>query len=458
MNFRTLGTTFGLLAGLALAPSAVVGQTASPPPELDPRLYDIAEAGSPERLEADIRRLAGFGTRNTLSDTVSTTRGIGAARRWIKDEFDRISAACGGCLEVFYHRTFMEAQGRITQPVEIVNVVAVLRGTEHPNRYVIMSGDIDSRASDTSDGVTDAPGANDNASGMAGTIEAARILSQYRFPTSVAFVGLSGEEQGLWGGQYLAATAREEGWQIDAVINNDMIGNIAGIDGVIDNTVFRVFSEPTPVEGFGPEGWNYRVYGGEVDGPSRQLARYVERITDRFFPNLDAMMIYRLDRFGRGGHHRPFNDAGFPAVRIMESHEHYDRQHQDIRVENGREYGDVLEGVDFDFAARLTSVNAAVLAGLAWGPPAPANVRIGGAVQPSTTLTWDAVESSTVAGYKIYWRLTTDAQWRWSRWVGNVTEFTLQNLVIDNYLFGVAAVAHDGNESPVAFPTGLIGR
>ena len=458
MNPRTLGTTLGLLAGLAIAPSALLGQTASPPPELDPRLYDIAEAASPERLETDIRILAGFGTRNTLSDTVSTTRGIGAARRWIKDEFDRISAACGGCLEVFYHRTFMEAQGRITQPVEIVNVVAVLRGTEHPNRYVIMSGDIDSRASDTSDGVTDAPGANDNASGMAGTIEAARILSQYRFPTSVAFVGLSGEEQGLWGGQYLAATAREEGWQIDAVINNDMIGNIAGIDGVINNTVFRVFSEPTPVEGFGTQGWNYRVYGGEVDGPSRQLARYVERVTDRFFPNLDAMMVYRLDRFGRGGHHRPFNDAGFPAIRIMESHEHYDRQHQDIRVENGRPYGDVLEGVDFDFAARLTAVNAAVLAGLAWGPPAPANVRIGGAVQPSTTLAWDAVESSNVAGYKIYWRLTTDAQWQWSRWVGNVTEFTLQNLVIDNYLFGVAAVAHDGNESPVAFPTGLIGR
>jgi Zn-dependent M28 family amino/carboxypeptidase len=449
----------GLLGTLAVVPAGIAGQSvAAPPPELDPRLYDIAEAASAVRLEADIRMLADFGTRNTLSDTLSTTRGIGAARRWIKDEFDRISAECGGCLEVFYHRTFMEAQGRITEDVEIVNVVAVLRGTEHPNRYIIMSGDIDSRASDGSDGVTDAPGANDNASGMAGTIEAARILSQYRFPTSVAFVGLSGEEQGLWGGQHLAATAREEGWEIDAVINNDMIGNIAGIDGVIDNTVFRVFSQPTPVDGYEPDGWNYRVYGGEVDGPSRQIARYVERITDRFFPNLDAMMIYRLDRFGRGGHHRPFNDAGFPAVRIMEAHEHYDRQHQDIRVEDGRPYGDVIDGVDFDFAARLTSVNAAVLAGLAWGPPAPANVRIGGAVRPSTTLAWDAVSDSNLAGYKVYWRLTTDAQWRWSRWVGDVTEATLENLVIDNYLFGVAAVARDGNESPVAFPTGLIGR
>ena len=455
-NWMLVGS---LLGTLAVLPAGITGQTvAAPPPELDPRLYDIAEAASAVRLETDIRMLADFGTRNTLSDTLSTTRGIGAARRWIKDEFDRISAACGGCLEVFYHRTFMEAEGRITEDVEIVNVIAVLRGTEHPNRYIIMSGDIDSRASGGSDGVTDAPGANDNASGMAGTIEAARILSQYSFPTSVAFIGLSGEEQGLWGGQHLAATAREEGWEIDAVINNDMIGNIAGIDGVIDNTVFRVFSQPTPVDGYEPDGWNYRVYGGEVDGPSRQIARYVERITDRFFPNLDAMMIYRLDRFGRGGHHRPFNDAGFPAVRIMEAHEHYDRQHQDIRVEDGRPYGDVIDGVDFDFAARLTSVNAAVLAGLAWGPPAPANVRIGGAVRPSTTLTWDAVSDSNLAGYKVYWRLTTDAQWQWSRWVGNVTEATLENLVIDNYLFGVAAVALDGNESPVAFPTGLIGR
>ena len=449
----------GLLVALAVLPVGVTAQaTTTPPPELDPRLYDVATGASAERVESDIRTLAGFGTRNTLSDTVSTTRGIGAARRWIKNEFDQISAACGGCLEVFYHRTFMEAQGRITEDVEIVNVIAVLRGTEHPNRYIIMSGDIDSRASNGSDGETDAPGANDNASGMAGTIEAARILSQYEFPTSVAFVGLSGEEQGLWGGQYLAATAIEEGWDIDAVINNDMIGNIAGIDGVVDNSVFRVFSQPAPVEGHEAEGWNTRVYGGEVDGPSRQLARYVERITDRFFPNMDAMMIYRLDRFGRGGHHRPFNDAGFPAVRIMEAHEHYDRQHQDIRVVVGREYGDVIEGVDFDFAARMSSVNATVLAALAWAPPLPANVRIGGAVRPSTTLSWDAVSDPNLAGYKVYWRLTTDSQWRWSRWVGDVTEVTLDNIVIDNYLFGVAAVGEDGNESPVVFPTGLIGR
>lgn len=451
----------GLASSLALAlfPIALGAQASGrEPPQVDPRLYEIAEAASAERVEADIRTLANFGTRNTFSDTLSATRGIGAARRWIKAEYDAISVACGGCLEVSYQRTLLRAadHARIPEDVEIVNVIAVLRGTEHPHRYVMMSGDIDSRASDGSDGVSDAPGANDNASGMAGTLEAARILTQYRFPTSIVFAGLSGEEQGLFGGQHLAQLAREEGWQLDAVLNNDMIGNIEGIDGVVDNTVFRVFSEAVPVDGHTSTEWNYRVFGGEVDGPSRQIARYVERVAETFFPNLDAMMIYRLDRFGRGGHHRPFNDEGFPAVRIMEAHEHYDRQHQDIRVENGREYGDVIGGVDFEYAARMTSLNATVLASLAWAPPAPGNVRIAGAVRASTTLSWDPVNAPNLAGYKVYWRLTTDPQWRWSRWVGDVTEFTLENLVIDNYLFGVAAVGRDGNESPVAFPLGLI--
>ncbi len=339
-----------------------------------------------------------------------------------------------------------------------MNVLAVLRGSVHPNRYVIMSGDIDSRPSDTTDGESDSPGANDNASGMAGTIEAARILSEHRFPTSVVFVGLSGEEQGLWGGQHMAEIARAEGWEIDAVLNNDMIGNIEGIDGVIDNSTFRVFSEPTPLSEYQSDSWSYRTNGGEVDGPSRQIARFVDRIADLYFPNLDAMMIYRLDRFGRGGHHRPFNDEGFPAVRIMETHEQYERQHQDVRVEKGIEYGDVIEGVDFQFAATMSSLNATVLAELAWAPPAPENVRIGGAVGPSTTLAWDPVDDPNLADYKVYWRWTTDAQWRWARWVGDVTTFTLTDLVIDNYLFGVAAVARDGNESVVSFPTSILPR
>jgi hypothetical protein len=452
-------TAAGLLTLPLLAPAPAGAQTV--PPAVDLRIYDIIEASSAERIESDIRTLAGFGTRNTLSDTLSATRGIGAARRWIKAEMDRISAECGGCLEVFYQESMVTPvlSPRIPEPVNVVNVVAVIRGTVHPDRYVIMSGDIDSRASDGTDPVTDAPGANDNASGMAGAIEAARILSRYEFPTSVVLAGLSGEEQGLWGGQHMARVAREEGWDIVGVLNNDMIGNIEGIDGVVENNTFRVFSEPFPVTAIEEEIRRYRFYGGEVDGPSRQLARYIDRVTETYFTNLDALMIYRLDRFGRGGHHRPFNDEGFPAVRIMETHEHYDRQHQDIRVEDGREYGDVVEGVDFDHAANLTAVNAAVLASLAWAPPEPENVRIGGAVAPSTTLAWDPVEDPDLAGYKIYWRDTTAPQWQHSRFVGpEVTEYTLENLVIDNYLFGVAAVGTDGHESLVVFPGGLLPR
>jgi len=436
----------------------------APPPDADPRIFEIVESASPDRLEEDIRTLAGFGTRNTLSDTLSDERGIGAARRWIKAEFDRISQGCGGCLEVSYQRTRVEGdpESRIPEDTWVVNVIAVLRGTRYPDRYVIMSGDIDSRASNSTDPTTDAPGANDNASGMAGTIEAARLLSEHSFPTSVVFAGLSGEEQGLYGGRHMARMAKDEGWEIVGVLNNDMIGNIAGIDGVVDNTIFRVFSQPGPVPESGEEAREaygfHRFFGGEVDGPSRQLARYVDRITDLYVRNLDAMMIYRLDRFGRGGHHRPFNDEGFPGVRIMEAHEHYHRQHQDIRVEDGIEYGDVIEYVDFEFAAKLTAVNAATLAGLAWAPPEPRNVRIGGAVSPHTTLAWEGTDDPELAGYKVYWRETTAPQWQKSVFVGKKDRHTLRNVVIDNYLFGVAAVGTDGNESVVVYPGGLLGR
>jgi len=437
---------------------ATAQNTITEPPARNIEIYDIAETPSAERIESDIRTLAGFGTRNTLSDTVSDTRGIGAARRWIKSEFDKISRECGGCLEVSYQRTLVEAgvSQRIPTDTWIVNVIAIQRGTEHPNRYIIMSGDIDSRGSDVLDTEKDAPGANDNASGMAGAIEAARVLTNYEFENSIVYVGLSGEEQGLFGGQHMAEMVKEEEWDIIGVLNNDMIGNIEGIDGVIDNTVFRVFSEPTDVTETERERRMRRFTGGEVDGPSRQLARYVDRMTELYVTNLDAMMIYRLDRFGRGGHHRPFNDLGFPGVRIMEAHENYIWQHQDIRTEDGIEYGDVIDHVDFEFAAKLTGVNAITMAGLAWAPPEPDNVRIGGAVQPSTTLAWDPVEAEDLAGYKIYWRKTTTPQWQKSRFVGKVTEYTLKNIIIDNYFFGVASVDKDGNESVVVFPQGFL--
>lgn len=441
-----------------VAPAVSSAQEA--PPQVDARIYEVAAAVSAERIEADVARLVGFGTRNTLSDTLSDQRGIGAARRWIKAEFDRISDACGGCLEVWYQAWLVgpEQSRRLPRPVNVVSVVAVLRGSVDPDRYVIMTGDIDSRASDGVDGETDAPGANDNASGMAGVLEAARVLSRYEFPTSVVFAGLSGEEQGLWGGQNMARIAREEGWNVVGVLNDDMIGNIAGVDGVVDNRTFRIFSEPYPATASEQELRGYRTFGGEVDGPSRQLARYVADITARHFTDVRPKMIYRLDRFGRGGHHRPFNDAGFPAVRIMEAHENYNRQHQDVRTEDGIEYGDILEGVDFAYAAKLTAVNVAVLASLGWAPPAPENVRIGGAVRASATLAWDSVDAPDLAGYKVYWRDTTAPRWEHSRFIGRETEFTFENLVIDNYLFGVASVNEAGNESPVSFPTALLRR
>ncbi|RPD98618.1 M28 family peptidase [Aureibaculum marinum] len=420
-------------------------------------LTEIATAPSAERIEKDIRTLVNFGTRHTLSDTVSEIRGIGAARRWIKSEFDRISKACNNCLEVSYQRNLVSKDNRrITKDTYVVNVLAVQRGTKYPNSYVIMSGDIDSRVSNVNNYTSDSPGANDNASGMAGTIEAARILSKYKFPVSIIYVGLSGEEQGLYGGQYMAKIAKDEGWDIVGVINNDMIGNIKGIDAVIDNSTFRVFSEAISMELSEKQKASMRFYGGEVDGPSRQLARYIDKITDAYMTNLDAIMIYRLDRFGRGGHHRPFNDLGFAGVRIMETHENYNQQHQDLRTENGIKYGDVIEAVNFDYAAKLTAVNALTLASLASAPLAPKNVKIGGAVKPSTQLKWDGVEDSNLLGYKIYWRDTTSPQWQKSRFVGDVTEYTLENIVIDNYLFGVASVGKNGAESLVQFPYQLI--
>ena len=446
------------LLSFLLLTGPLCAQTGAAPPQVDARIYDIVAAPSAERLEADVRALAGFGTRNTFSDTLSETRGIGAARRWIKAEFDKISAECGGCLEVSFQRSLVPASRRVPEDTWVVNVVAIQRGTVYPNRYVIMAGDIDSRASGNYDVETDAPGANDNATGTAGAMEAARVLTQHSFPTSIVYLALSGEEQGLLGGKHMAQVAMEEGWDIVTVLNNDMIGNTEGIDGIKDNTTFRVFSEANPYTDELRDYQRRRTAGGEVDGPSRQIARYVDRMAELYHPTLEAIMVYRLDRFGRGGHHRPFNDVGFTGVRIMETHENYDRQHQDIRVEDGIEYGDVVEWVDFDYVAKMTALNASVMAALAWAPPAPENVLIGGSNRPSARLAWDAQDDPNLAGYKLYWRDTTSPQWQWSRWVGDVTEATLENVIIDNFLFGVAAVGKDGNESPVVFPGGQIPR
>src|SRR5690606_10618645 len=363
-----------LIPALLLCLPTGVAMAAPVPPATQPQLEQIGTAPSAQRIEADIRTLVGFGTRHSLSDTRSDTRGIGAARRWVKAEFERISAECGGCLEVSYVSDVVSGETRVPDPVEIVSVIAIQRGSSDPGRYVIMSGDIDCRVSDVMDATSDSPGANDNASGVAGTLEAARVLSKHKFSGSIVYAALSGEEQGLYGGKILARHAIANGWRIEAILNNDMIGNIAGINGVIDNATARVFAEGTRFDETSAEAAARRFTGGEVDSPSRNLARYIDRMADLYVPNLDVMMVYRLDRFGRGGHHRPFNDSGAPAVRVMETKEHYDRQHQDLRTEDGVVYGDTIDGVDFAYAAKLTALNAVTLAGLAGAPPPPADV------------------------------------------------------------------------------------
>lgn len=417
-----------------------------------PVLHDIAKSVSAKRIKQDITTLVNFGTRHTLSETKSSTRGIGAARRWIKAEFEKISAQCGGCLDVIEVSDVISGEKRIPNPVEVVNIIAIQRGTESNNRFVMMSGDIDSRVSDPMDYTSDSPGANDNASGVAGTLEAARVLSKYQFSGSIIYAALSGEEQGLFGGKILAAHAKQQGWQVHAVLNNDMIGNITGINGVTDNTTARIFSEGTRVIEDAKQARTRRFTGGEVDSASRNLARYIDMVADRYIENLDTLLVYRLDRFGRGGHHRPFNDVGFAAVRIMETNEHYHRQHQDLRVENGITYGDTLDGVDFDYAAKLTGLNAVSLASMAFAPAPPQKVTIKGAVSANTELSWQQSNEKHIAGYKVYWRYTSEPQWQFSRNVGKVSSAIMENIVIDNYYFGVAAISKDGFESPVVFP------
>ena len=420
-------------------------------------LFKIIDEVSSERIEKDIRKLVSFGTRHTLSDTISKKRGIGAARRWIKSEFERISNDCNNCLEVLYQNNYFTPKDgeRIIKPVWINNVLAIQRGTLNPNSFIIMSGDIDSRISDPTNFIDDSPGANDNASGMAGTIEAARVLSKYTFENSIIYVGLSGEEQGLFGGKGLAEYAKKKGWDIIGVLNNDMIGNIKGIDGVIDNRTFRIFSEPVPANEKESQRLARRFYGGEVDGISRQLARYIHKNVKDFMPEMNPLMIYRLDRFGRGGHHRPFNDLGYAGVRIMEAHENYIMQHNDIRIESGIAYGDVIEGVDFEYAKKLTAVNAINLASLAWAPPSLKELSIGGVVEASVKFKWKKIDNPNISGYKIYWRDTTSPIWDYSRYVGDVSEATLEGIVIDNFFFGVSTVGKNGFESPVVFPNSV---
>lgn len=441
---REIGSS---MLNVPIAIAALLGAASVLATEKD--LYEIATAPSDERIADDIQALVDFGTRHTLSLTQSNSRGIGAARRWLTNEFEEISENCGQCLEILTVGDIVSGP-RIPNPTEVVNIVAILRGSEDPNRFIIMSGDIDSRVSDPMDSESDSPGANDNASGLAGVVEAARVLTKHRFKASVAFVGLSGEEQGLYGGAILAEYALEKKWNVDAVINNDMIGNISGENGVVNNTTARVFSEGTRYTETEEEARMRRFQGGEVDSASRNLARYIKRVGDQYVPNLDVMVVYRLDRFARGGHHRPFNEVGFPAVRIMETNENYTQQHQDLGERDGVYYGDTIDHVNFKYAAKITGLNAATLASLAWAPPPPMSVEIKGQVSSDTTLSWNKVEGAEY--YRLHWRLTTSPSWDYHRDVGDVDTFTLDDIVIDNYYFGVSSVSEQGIASPIVFP------
>jgi Zn-dependent M28 family amino/carboxypeptidase len=433
-----------LLALLSVPVTAVEFHAAQ-----QPLLHEIAARVSADELHATIAQLVAFGTRHTLSDTKSSARGIGAARRWVQARFAAYSKDCGGCLEVVTPSQTFTGK-RIPQPAEVMDVVAIQRGTADADRVIVISGHLDSRRSDVMDAKGIAPGANDDGSGTAAVIEAARVLSHYKFRATLVYAALSGEEQGLYGGKVLADYARQQRWQVEADLNNDIVGNTHGQDGVVDNTVVRVFSEGTR-SGETLEQAKYRRYhGGEVDSPSRNVARYLEALADAYLTNFRVRMVYRTDRYGRGGDQVPFLEAGYPAVRVTEAHENYTRQHQDLRVENGIHYGDTIDGVDFAYLAQVTRLNALAMASMASAPAPPAGVAVEGAVSPDTTVKWQPVVGA--AGYRVWWRDTTAPQWQHSRSVRAATTLTLPDIVIDDGFFGVSAVSADGFASPVAFP------
>jgi len=447
-----------LIASLCLAAGAALSVgLAAPAAAQTSAAVDHAELRAlgvlvqPERMRADIQTMVDFGTRHTMSETQSETRGIGAARRWAEREFESISAACGGCLEIVTPSDTVTGR-RVPTPTEVVDVVAIQRGTGDPNRVIIISGHLDSRVTDVMDFTSDAPGANDDASGVAAVLEAARILSAYQFDATLVYAVLSGEEQGLLGGKILADYATEQGWFVQANLNNDIVGNSEGQSGIVDTTRVRVFSEGTKTVETETQANSRRYNGGEVDSSSRNLARFIDGIADRYLTNFDVEMIYRTDRFGRGGDQVEMLRAGFPAVRISEGAENYDRQHQDLRVEDGVHYGDTIDGVDFDYLAQATRLNVITMAALAWAPAPPTGVVVEGAVLPDTTLRWQAVPGA--AGYRVWWRSTTAPQWTHSLWVegGDTTSAVLKGVVIDDWFFGVSAVSDDGYESPVTFP------
>jgi len=435
-------------------------RAAAPPARPPAPLTVMADEVSEQALRATVERLVSFGTRHTLSSQDHPTRGIGAALNWTEAEFRRFSRACGGCLEIVRPSDVVTGR-RVPTPTRVTNVVAIQRGTTDPNRVVIITGHIDSRVTDPMNATADAPGANDDGSGTAAVIEAARVLSRHRFPATIVYAALSGEEQGLLGGKILADYARAQGWQVEANLNNDIVGNSCGSDGVCDAAHVRVFSEGLRWQGGEQLRPLVRSLGGENDSPSRNLSRYFADLAGELGLGLEVRQIWRNDRFGRGGDHTEFLNAGFPAVRFSVAVENYNHQHQDLRVENGIEYGDTIDKMDFAYLRRVTALNVAALAALARAPMPP-EPRVEGAVSTDTTVRWDPVPGA--AAYLIRWRRTDQAQWDHSLRVrsdqnqtivlhaGSPTghSVVLPGIRVDDWVFGVSSVAADGSESPVA--------
>ncbi|MDQ3712783.1 MAG: M20/M25/M40 family metallo-hydrolase [Acidobacteriota bacterium] len=407
---------------------------------------------SAKRIENDIRKLVSFGTRNTLSEQDNPTRGIGAARDWIFAEFQRISINCGNCLTV-EKQTFLQPKAnRVPEPTNLTNVVATLKGTTNPERVYVVSGHYDSMCSSPTDGKCDAPGANDDASGTVAVIEMARVMSKRKFDATIIFMTVAGEEQGLLGATYFAEQAKQKQMNVEAMFTNDIIGGVTTFKNSPDRNSVRVFSEGVPSNETEQEGATRRSVGGENDSASRQLARFIKETAEIYSPKFRVMMIYRRDRYGRGGDHIPFVERGFTAIRFTEPNEDYDHQHQNVRTENNKFYGDTIEFVDFDYVANVTKINAASLAKLALAPTRPKNVVLANRLGNDTELKWEIGTETDLAGYEIVWRETTSPVWTNSQTVGNVTNFVVRNMSKDNYFFGVRAVDKSGNKSFVSFP------
>ena len=412
-----------------------------------PQVQEPLPAGTPSRIEADIRRLADFGTRNTLSDTKSKTRGIGAARRWLKEELDSISEEYhDGRLEVRLQHFEIKPGRRIPKTIDLANVVAVLPGTD-PERLVILSGHYDSMPSSPTDGKSDAPGANDDASGTAAVLEAARMLGGLKPRASIVFLAVAGEEQGLYGSTRQAEWWKEEGKHVEAMFTMDIVGGVVGSSGKQEPHRLRVFSEGVPTAG-------QKIIGSDNDAPSRQLARYIKRTAAHSLPEFELTLIFRQDRFLRGGDHRPFNDLGWAAIRLTEPHENYHWQHQDVREEDGIAYGDVPENVDFAYTGRVTTSVASAVRELSLAPAAPRKVRVDiSKLTPHTTLRWQPNTEKDLAGYAILVRRTHEPLWTERIEVAEGHEITLEGYSKDNFLFAVEAVDQNGNRSLAVYPS-----